>query len=174
MTAVIAVQYDDHVVMGADSQATDASGRMWQTVKIVANGKFLVSGAGDCFPLDVLGYVWKPPTLTQEDRKDLFRFMVAKVVPSIREVLRTSQYNLDKTDSTAGFDAMFAICGELFVISDDFAVVRPRFNVAGAGSGGAYAVGAVRAGATIEEALKIADDSDSDTSAPFIFHKQSR
>jgi len=174
MTTVIAIQSDDGVVIGADTQATDASGRMWHTTKIVANGKFLISGAGDCFPLDVLGYVWKPPTLTQDDRKDLFRFMAAKVAPSIQSALITAKYAPDKDDPTAGFDAMFAICGELFVIGQDFSVVRPRFNVAGAGSGGAYAVGAIRAGATIEEALQYADDSDSDTSAPFTIHKQSK
>lgn len=174
MTTIIAVQSADGVSIGADTQATDASGRMWATIKIVANGKFLISGAGDCFPLDVLGYIWKPPTLTQDDRKDLFKFMASKVAPSIQSVLKTADYTPDKSDGNAGFDAMFVICGELFVIGEDFAVVRPRFNVAGAGSGSAYAIGAIRAGATIEEALQYAADSDSDTSAPFIFHKQSK
>lgn len=174
MTTIIAVQTANGVEIGADTQATDLSGRMWETIKIVSNGKFLISGAGDCFPLDVLGYVWKPPTLTQEDRKDLFKFMASKVAPSIQSVLTASKYEPDKSDPTSGFDAMFVICGELFVIGQDFSVVRPRFNVAGAGSGSAYAIGAIRAGATIKEALKIADDCDSDTSAPFIFHKQSK
>ena len=166
MTTILAVETDQGVTMAADSQVTDNSGHIFETTKIVANGKFLVSGAGDCFLLDILKYTWKPPTPTQNDRKDLFRFMAVKVATSIRAVIE-SVYDKDKTDKTTVFDGVFAICGELFIVSDDFSVTKPRYKVAAAGSGGGYALGAYRAGATMQRALEIANDADANTSPPF-------
>ena len=50
----------------------------------------------------------------------------------------------------------------------------PQFNVAGVGSGAAYAIGAIRTGASIEDALAVAAENDSNTSAPFTTLEQLR
>ncbi len=169
MTTIIAVKHAKGVSFMADTQATDDNGGISRVVKINRSGPFIIGGSGDCAPLDIAQYIWKPPVPTQAEVKDLLRFMIVKVIPSFKKVFKDNDYehNTDPAAKQDGFALIIAIHGEVFVIEKEFDVAMPQFNVAGIGSGSMYAIGAIRAGVSIEDAMKIAAENDANTSAPF-------
>ena len=83
-------------------------------------------------------------------------------------------YKLDGNDKDAGFDMLFAFDGELFEIDSDFSVLLNGDGIYGIGSGSPFAIGALYAGATVEQALEIAANNDIYTSEPFQIVKQSK
>jgi len=174
MTTIVAIQYEDQVVIGADSQVTAtrkfSHPRM---VKVSERGQYLIAGAGLSSACDIAQHIWIPPKPTVEDRKDLYHFMIAKVVPSLKQCFKDNDFRLegDKDEETR-FAFLIAIGGEVFDLADDFAVSLDDSGHYSIGSGSSIALGALAHGATIEEALEIAAKKDPYTSAPFYFYKQ--
>ena len=175
MTTIVAVQYKDRCVFGADNQVTDGSGRIYRhkdMAKISQKGHYLIAGSGEVQPCDVAQHIWKPPAVTANDRKDIYHFVITKVMPSLRDALKTNGYNFeeerDKSDTGPRFNFLLAVCGEVFDVSDDLSVCRTDSGLYGVGNGAAYALGALHAGASILESLKIAASLDAYTSGPFI------
>jgi ATP-dependent protease HslVU (ClpYQ) peptidase subunit len=174
VTTIVAVQLPNKVMMGADSQTTSDSGLIYrhpEVKKIVANGKFLIAGAGDAAPSDLCQYVWQSPTPRGVEWNDLYRFMITKAMPSLRQCFKDNDF---KIDSDTSFSFLFAIGGEVFDVSEDFSVLRKASGIYGIGSGSGVAIGAIEQGATIERALEIAAENDAYTSAPFVFHTQKK
>jgi ATP-dependent protease HslVU (ClpYQ) peptidase subunit len=175
MTTVIGIQYDDKVVIAADSRTSDSNGQIWKTTaKVGVNGSFLLAGAGDCFPLDIAQYLWKTPIPTIKDYKDPIRYMVSIVIPSLRKAMEANGYTKDPNDKDAGFDILISFGGNLFIAGDGWDVNIPNHNIASIGSGGAYAHGALSAGASIEDAMKIAEENDNNSGGPFIILEQKK
>lgn len=174
MTTIVAVQHKDKVVIGADSLVTSA--RKYNhpaMVKISERNHYLIAGAGEVAACDIAQHIWNPPTPTAEDRKDLYHFMIAKVIPSLKKAFKDNDYKWDKEDDEeTKFAFLIAVEGEVFDIADDFAVCLDSAGFYGIGSGSSVALGALRQGATIEDALKIAESVDPYTGSPFIFHTQ--
>ena len=174
MTTIVAIQYEDQVVIGADSQVTAtrkfSHPRM---VKVSERGQYLIAGAGLSSACDIAQHIWIPPKPTVEDRKDLYHFMIAKVVPSLKQCFKDNDFRLegDKDEETR-FAFLIAIGGEVFDLADDFAISLDDSGHYSIGSGSSLALGALAHGATIEEALEIAAKKDPYTSAPFYFYKQ--
>lgn len=176
MTTVIAVKHAKGVTFAADTQATGEGGDIYRVVKVQEIGPYLVGGAGDCAPLDIAQYLWKPPIPTATDMKNLLRFMIVKVIPSLKKVFKENDYEYNSALEARqdGFTLVVVLHGEIFVIEKEFDVSTPQFNVAGIGSGSAYAIGAIRTGASIEDAMSVAAENDVNTSAPFTIIHQSR
>jgi ATP-dependent protease HslVU (ClpYQ) peptidase subunit len=176
LTTVIAVKHDKGVTFAADTQATGESGDIYRVVKAHENGPFIIGGAGDCAPLDIAQYIWKPPMPTPADKKDLLRFMIVKAVPSLKKVFKDNDYEYSPEPSAnqSGFTIIIVLYGEIFVIEKEFDVSMPQFNVAGIGSGAAYAIGAIRTGSSIKAAMEVAAENDVSTSAPFTYLEQSK
>jgi ATP-dependent protease HslVU (ClpYQ) peptidase subunit len=177
MTTIIAVQSDDGVLFGADSQVTASNGRKYSAtrmVKISERNGYIIAGSGECAPCDIAQHLWNPPTPTAKDKKDLYHFMIAKVVPSLKQCFKDNDYKPNSDDDDNAFSFLIALCGELFEIADDFSVSLDDSGFYGVGSGSGYAVGALNAGATVEQSLIIAARNDAYTSAPFIFIEQSK
>lgn len=177
MTTIIAVQYDDKAVIGADSQTTGSTGRKAihsQMVKINQRGDFIIAGAGECAPCDIAQHIWNPPMPTGKDWNNLYHFMISKVVPSLKTCFKENEYKWDYDDDESRFGFLILIGGEIFEIADDFSVSMDGKGYYGVGSGSDLAIGALSAGATMREALKIASENDAYTSPPFIFHTQQK
>ena len=175
MTTILAVQYEDEVVIAADCRTIDSSGRTWKTTsKITRNGAFLIGGAGDCLPLDIANYIWKAPKPTLKDFDNLNHFMVVSVVPSLRKAIEDGGYVKKENDPEAGFAFILVINGEIFTIDDEYSVDIPNFNVAAVGTGGSFALGAARGGASIEKSMEIAEENDVYTGGPFTYLTQTK
>ena len=177
MTTIVAVQSDDGVLFGADSQVTAANGRKYSAtrmVKISERNGYIIAGSGECAPCDIAQHIWLPPIPTAKDKKDLYHFMIAKVIPSLKQCFKDNDYKVNPDDDETAFSFLIALCGELFEIADDFSISLDDSGFYGVGSGSSYAVGALYAGATIEQALTIAAKNDAFTSAPFIYIEQEK
>lgn len=174
MTTIVAVQYEDKVVIGADSLVT--ANRKFnhpKMIKISERNNYLIAGAGEVAACDIAQHIWEPPTPTVNDRKDLYHFMIATVIPSLKKAFKDNDYKWEKDgDEETKFAFLISLEGEVFDISDDFAVCIDEAGFYGVGSGSSLAIGALRTGASLEQALKIAAEVDPYTAAPFIFHEQ--
>ena len=172
MTTVLAIQYADGVMMSGDTLSTDSSSRPWYSQKIRDLGHYLVGGAGDSRPCDIILHTWKPPTPTAKDHEDLLRFMVVKAIPSLQKTIEASHYS--KSDGGDGWAFLIAVGGKVFIVEDDYSVAEPLHDVAAIGSGSWYAIGAARGGASIEKAMEIATENDYATGSPFTYLEQKK
>jgi hypothetical protein len=172
MTTILGIQQKDKAVIYADNQTTDGAGRMYhspQMQKISRRGDYLIAGAGEAFPCDVAQHIWSPPSPTERDIKDLYHFMIAKVVPSLRACLIDNGYKFED-EGEAGeyrFQFLIAVGGTIFAVEDDLSVGIRNDGLYAVGNGAKYAIGAILAGASPTKAMGIAASQDAWTSGPF-------
>ena len=176
MTTIVAVQKENGVEFGADSLVT--AGRKYnhpRMVKISKRGQFIIAGSGLSSYCDVAQHIWTPPKPTVEDRKDLYHFIIAKVIPSLKQAFKDNDLKLDsEKDDEPRFAFLIAVGGEVFDVADDFAVSLSSSGFYGVGSGSSLAIGALEAGESIEDALGIASKHDPYTAAPYLYIEQKK
>jgi ATP-dependent protease HslVU (ClpYQ) peptidase subunit len=179
MTTIIGVQYEDRCLLLADNQVTDDSGRIYrhpQMAKLTERGNFLIAGSGEVSPCDIAQHIWNPPKLTARDSRDVYHFMIAKAMPSLRKCLTKNGYDFneehDKAKEGARFQFLMAVGGELFDIDQDLAVMKNGNGFYSVGSGSSYALGALHAGAKPMKAMEIAAKLTAFTSGPYIEKEQ--
>jgi len=176
MTTIVAVQKKDGVEFGADSLVT--AGRKYnhpRMVKISQRGQYIIAGSGLASYCDVAQHIWNPPTPTAADKKDLYHFVIAKVIPSLKQCFKDNDLKLDtEKDDEPRFAFLIAVAGEVFDIADDFAVSLTSSGFYGVGSGSSLAIGALEAGASVEYALEIASRHDPYTAAPYLYLEQKK
>jgi ATP-dependent protease HslVU (ClpYQ) peptidase subunit len=177
MTTVIAIQYDQGVDMIADSQI-NANGKPYfhpDMVKIVERNKYLIGIAGRVIALQAIQNNWNPPALTATYKDSLYKFVITKIVPSLKMFIEDSKIFTDKEKEEGElFSVLIAIKGELFEIDEDYSVSRREDGVYAIGSGSDYALGALMAGADMQSAMQIAASLDVNTHEPFITLHQDR
>jgi ATP-dependent protease HslVU (ClpYQ) peptidase subunit len=176
MTTIVAIQSENGVLFGADSLVTaDRKFNHPKMTKITKRGDFIIAGAGESAACDIAQHIWIPPKPTLSDKKDIYHFIVSKVVPSLKKCFKENEYKWEKDpDGEYNFAFLIAICGEVFDIADDFAVSLDSAGFYGVGSGSNIAIGALEAGASIERALEIAEKHDPFTASPFLFIEQKK
>ena len=177
MTTIVAIQLKDKVLFGADSQVTAGNGRLQrhtEMIKISHRGPFIIAGSGECAPCDIAQHIWQPPKPTGNEWKDLYHFMIAKVVPSLKACFKENEYKWDVDDDEPKFCFLIAIGGQVFELADDMSISLTDTGFYGIGSGSSYAIGALEAGADLAQSLEIAARNDAYTSAPFIYYNQPR
>jgi ATP-dependent protease HslVU (ClpYQ) peptidase subunit len=177
MTTIICIQKDDGVQFGADAQVT-ANNKVYvhdKMAKITQRGQFIIAGAGEVAACDIAQHIWEPPIPTAHDKKDLYHFIIAKVIPSLKSSFKDNDYKIDgDSDGETRFAFLIAIGGHVFEIADDFSVALDKSGFYGIGSGSSFALGALHAGATPAMAMKIAAENDAYTSAPFMWKSQKK
>ena len=171
MTTIIGIEYSDRSVLVADSRVTDDAGRIYAhraMKKISQRGALLIAGAGEVAPCDIAQNIWNPPQFTAKDKKDVYRYMITKVMPSLRKCLTDNGYNFeeDKKDGMR-FQFLISVGGEIFDIDEDLSVMKSDDNIYAIGSGGPYALGALYAGAEPEAAMEIASKVSAYSAPPF-------
>jgi ATP-dependent protease HslVU (ClpYQ) peptidase subunit len=176
MTTIVAVAKNGNVTMGADSQVTDQSrpNRHGKMEKITKNNGWLIAGSGDATPCDILQHIFIPPVPTAKEKDNLYKFMITKFIPAMRECLSDNDWKTDQNDKDSGFNMLFAFDGEVFDIGNDFSVMLNSDGIYGVGNGSEYAIGALYAGASVEKALEIASINDIYTSGPHQIVKQQK
>lgn len=172
MTTIIGRDTHEGCVLAADALTT-SDGRPFagpSIRKIVARGEYLLAASGAGGLCDHITHVWKPPKYTGGAVYDV---LTASVVPSLMKSLRNSDMLTgDKEENT--FQLLLAVAGEVFQIEADGTVLDDESGLYGIGSGAAYALGAIEAGATLTEALDIAAVYDVYTRAPMQIVRQVR
>lgn len=173
MTTIIGVQYEDSCVIASDSRVA-ANGKVYthpEMVKAVERGSYIIGGAGDYRALQVVLHGWSPPLVTAKAKTNLYEFVINKVAPSLKTTLSEAGIDLNKgsnsDDEKLELEVILGINGNLFEIDSDFAVAMNDNNFYGIGSGGDFALGALHAGASVIDAMRIAAINNNGTSAPF-------
>ena len=92
----------------------------------------------------------------------------------MKQCFRNNDYKWEEKSDEPKFAFLIAIGGEIFDIGSDFAVCIDSGGIYGVGSGSSLAIGALKAGATLEKALEIAAEIDPYTAAPFLFYSQEK
>ena len=175
MTTIIGIEYDTRCLMVADSQTTDDNGFIYNhphVKKLEDRGSFIIGGSGEVLPCDIAQHIWDPPTITSKDKKDLYHFMIVKAMPSLRKCLSDNGYNFDETKTESRFQFLISVCGEVFDIDHDLSVSKNASGIYAVGSGAAYALGALHAGADAYEAMEIASKLTAFTAGPYISKEQ--
>jgi ATP-dependent protease HslVU (ClpYQ) peptidase subunit len=173
MTTIVGVQLEHGCVIVSDSRIA-AGGKVYthtDMVKAVERGSYIISGAGDYRALQVVLHGWTPPLVTVKAKTNLYEFMINKVIPSLKATLTEAGVDFGKSsnDSDDKFDLslLIAVNGTLFEIDPEFAVGMNSTGFYGIGSGGDYAVGALHAGASTLDAMRIASLNSNETAPPF-------
>jgi ATP-dependent protease HslVU (ClpYQ) peptidase subunit len=170
MTTIIGIEIDDSCYLVADSQTTDDNGFIYTHPNIrklsEVNG-FILGGSGEVLPCDIAQHIWDPIRPNVKDKKDLYHFMIAKAMPSLRKCLSENGYNFDEAKTEARFQFIIAVCGEVFDIDHELSVSKNQSGIYAVGSGAAYALGALHAGADAYEAMEIASKLTAFTSGPY-------
>jgi len=172
MTTLAAIQGDGWAVIGSDSLSTDDSGRPinMATPKIVQNGQYLIAGAGSVRGCNILQHGWVPP----KPKGDLDRFMTRSFIPSMRKAFLNAGYDMKQDSSSALHDSEFLVIvhGVIYPIFEDYSWERSKDPFYVSGSGGAYALGALKtqhiddewsARMAIEQAISVAIECDTST-----------
>lgn len=175
MTTIVAVQFADGVVMGSDSLVTaERKYNHPKMVKVTTTGPYMIGGSGEVAACDIVQHIWEPPIPTVADKKDLYHFMIAEVIPSLKRSFKENEYKWDAEDAETKFAFLISLEGQVFEISDDLSVCLDTAGIYGVGSGSSLAIGALKAQADIPTALQIASEIDPYTAPPFTFHTQKK
>lgn len=158
MTTIIGVEYEDKAVMACDNliHADTAKYEDERMSKITERNGYFIGVAGDVALCNIINHIWSPPKPTLKD-KDLYKFVVTKVVPSLKALVTP-----DKKDDMS-FNVLLMVKGRLFEIDEDFATTVRKDGIYGIGSGGDYAMGALDTGASLEDAILTASKFDPKT-----------
>lgn len=175
MTTIIGIELEDSCYLVADSQTTDDNGFIYNhpdVKKLAERGAFIIGGSGEVLPCDVAQHIWDPPRPSVKDKLDLYHFMITKAMPSLRKCLSENGYNFDEAKTESRFQFIISVCGEIFDIDHELSVSKNKSGIYAAGSGAAYALGALHAGADAYEAMEIAAKLTAFTAGPYYSKSQ--
>jgi ATP-dependent protease HslVU (ClpYQ) peptidase subunit len=147
MTAIVGIQGKDWALIASDSMTTydDKPYYAKGMDKVVKNGEYVFAFAGDAIAGNIAQYLWVPPKIIKTMPTDVF--MQAKVLPSLRETMRSNGYEPNTAaDKDVGFDALICLNGIIYEIDQDYLWSRDDRGLYAVGSGGNVALGALAAG----------------------------
>lgn len=172
MTTIIGMQFDWGCEIAADGRTT-SDGRPFNghyMNKVTARGEYLLAAAGAGGACDWVTRAWKPPAFKGGDT---YEFITTVFTPSLFSSLTGKGFHPFKDDDSS-MVLIVAVNGDVYQIESDGTVMFDVNGIYGIGTGAAYAIGAIEAGAYIEEALHIAARYDIYTGEPFITYRQVR
>lgn len=166
MTTIVAVQRKGDVEFAADSQMTYGNLKSPDSFrKVFANGPVVFGFAGSVRAANVLRFMDVPALPKKRlNRNDLERWVVTDLVPAMQDALETGnamEIHNNEVDSYSR--VLVSVQGSVYEIGSNFSVTRESSGVYSVGSGSDFALGAMAAGASPAEAVKIASKLDSYT-----------
>jgi len=153
----IAVKRDESGIrIAADRQVTQGTYSESTTEKVFARKGITFCGAGDLRALDIVQYAMKIPQFRDIDYRNANKWLVKHLVPALRKAFSDEDVELDllviTPDNTVRYiGACFALTG---LNQSQWAL----------GSGTKFALGAMAAGVSAVEAVKVASQFDVYTS----------
>ena len=169
MTTIIGQQWSWGCEIAADGRTT-SDGRPFTgsaMVKVVARGEYILAAAGGGAACDWVTHAWKPPAFKGTD---VYEFLVSSFSPHLQKSLNTNGFQPSKDED--GVSLLVAVAGYVFQIESDGTVLQDVGGLYGIGTGSAFALGALEAGADLPEAFDIAARFDIYTSPPITVMKQ--
>lgn len=168
MTTILAKQFENGFIIAADSQFTSGGTpyRHPKMEKISRVGELWIAGAGNSNACDIIQNTWTPPKIPANC--DMYKYIMSHIIPSMKATLDKHGIKYDSSDDADKDNSSDFILGfdrQLYVISD-WAILLSETGIYGIGSGSAYGIGALAAGATIKKAMAIACEWDTNSGGP--------
>lgn len=131
------------------------------SVKVFTNGGVTFGVSGKARTSDVLEFLDIPNRNTFDPNYDVRKWVITELVPAINSGLK-SVGALEEVSgvSDTGSAVIISVDGLSGYLSGDGSFVQDDSGVLGVGSGSKYALGAIYAGASLEEAVTIATKLD--------------
>lgn len=169
MTTILAKQFENGFIIAADSQFTSGGTpyRHPQMEKVSRVGELWIAGAGNSNACDLIQNTWSPPKIPKD--VDVYKYIMSHIIPSMKALLDKHGVKYDGDDSSADF--IIGFNRELYLVSD-WAVLKSETGIYGIGSGSAYGIGALTAGATVRKAIEIACTWDVNSGGPIQIVKE--
>jgi ATP-dependent protease HslVU (ClpYQ) peptidase subunit len=195
MTTIVGIQGDGFAVVGTDTRITsfDSGGFASQSStlgggmsKIATNGKYLIGAAGDVRAINILHHAFTPPPAPVGIKgKKLDQFITVKFIPALRSCFDLHGYSppesKDNKEHLAEQDSTIVVVvnAVIYIIDNDYSWISDTTGVYAAGSGAAYALGAVhalsggkqlsqtQAKTVITKSLAVASKLDPSTGSPY-------
>jgi ATP-dependent protease HslVU (ClpYQ) peptidase subunit len=174
MTCVVGVEHPWGCELVADSQTTGGDSRPYRgrgMEKAVRRGRYLlaVAGISQFTEAFIRFQPPKPPVGAGVG------FLRSEFVPALRRALRGDGLDLDNRDPEATvLEALIAVGGRLYLLDDGGGISVTDTGIYGIGGSSKYAVGALHAGASARDAVRIACELDVYTGLPVRRLTQSR
>lgn len=159
MTTIIAVKTPKGVKFAWDSQTTWQGRAMLGSEKVFHNGPVVFGVGGSARASDILKHMSIPDRKDYEPGFSNESWIVTSLVPAIIKEFK----DLGATDA-GSFDSeahcIIAVGGEVGYLSSDLCFVEDETGTYAIGSGSAYALGALTAGASPKKSVEIARQWD--------------
>jgi len=156
MTTIIAIETPEGVQIGCDSQATGGDKIQMEQPKVFVNNGAIYGVAGVALLANELRYAElpKPPAETSDTDK----WMTTEFIPALRAILEAIAPKRSEDD----FEMHLIVVANarVYEIGGNSGWIRSTSGVYAAGSGAAFALGALSAGASLDRALGIAAKHD--------------
>jgi len=159
MTCIVGIVSGADVLIAGDSAGVDPAYRMTvrrdQKVfrKVGEGGQVAVVGFTTSFRMgQILRYCLEIPHLAEG--RDVMEWAVVELIPAMMEAFRSGRWS-KTNDHAEGGDLLFGIAGRLFHICADFQVAEPDTGMAAVGCGADFALGAMFASRTAEDAVQV-------------------
>lgn len=156
MTTIIAKETPNGVVIGFDSLCTGANAFDLDQKKVFTNAGMIFGVAGRLLVATELKYadLPVPPAATA----DIGKWLTSRLVPKIRQILN----DIAPRRGDDGFimQILVVIHNKVYEISGDTGWHQRKDGIYAIGSGSPYAFGALSAGSTVGEALRVAASVD--------------
>jgi ATP-dependent protease HslVU (ClpYQ) peptidase subunit len=168
MTCIVGKVEAGKVTLGADSLG--ASGYdccIRKDSKLFRVGEFVIGCTSSYRMIQLIQYKFKPTAIP--DDMDLHEYMVVHFVEDLRSVLKQGGFTKIDSNVEKGGRFLVGIRDRLFCIHEDFQVAERVDGVDSCGCGDSYAIGAMKAGASLEKTLQIAEDCSCGVKGPFHF-----
>lgn len=156
MTTIIAIETAEGVEVGCDSQATGPDKVEMEQPKVFVNNGAVYGVAGTALLANEIchGDMPKPP----DDAAKTDRWMTREVIPAIRTIIE--EIAPKRSEDDFEMHVLVVANGRAYEVGGNAGWIRNTAGIYALGSGGPYAVGAISAGASIRDALRIAAHHD--------------
>lgn len=151
MTCVVGIEHEGAVYIGADSAGVDSYDiSIRDDEKVFMNEDFIMGFSGSFRIGQLLRYALVPPE--QSFKKDDMAYLVTDFIDAVRNMQR-EKGALKKENEEESHDSAFLLGyhGRLYIIDEDFQVIRPNECYTAVGAGAAVALGALYASDHIED-----------------------
>lgn len=150
MTTVVAVEHAGGVTFGCDSRISWLHEHNGWCDKVFVNGGFAIGAAGGYRGSQVLRFASLPPVPEGLEGDLVDRFLFSEFVPAVREAYSGQ-------DVESGNELLIvAVLGRAYFISSNFSFIRNPDGLYAIGTGGEYALGALKVGVSVRDAVRVA------------------
>lgn len=166
MTTIVAIESEESVIFAYDSQTSVGyhGFKMHEDAqKVFQNGELVFGSSGSVLDSQIIEFM-QIPKIKKSHTGNLDAWVTNRFIPAVRDAL-AEHAALEVRNQQAETGCHFLVCvrGRVYEVYSNLAWCRRKDGIYTIGSGSHYARGALEAGASVRQAVKIARNNDNGT-----------